>query len=120
MSVDAWRGYAQCFATSGQERQRLMTAHLSPSVVYRDPNTEVHGYEAFAAEMTRTQAVFPGHTFEILAVDAHHRHSVARWRLLDVEGKHVANGLSHAVHDADGRLADITGFYPIAPVTDWR
>ncbi|HKS99365.1 MAG TPA: nuclear transport factor 2 family protein [Rugosimonospora sp.] len=116
MSIDTWRHYAKCFATSGDERERLMNAHLSPTVVYRDPNTEVHGHQAFAAEMTRTQAMFPGHTFEVFAVDAHHDRSVARWRLLDADGNHVANGLSHAIHDTDGRLSDITGFYPIAPV----
>jgi hypothetical protein len=49
MSLETWRNYAKCFATSGDERQRLMAAHLSPTVVYRDPNTEVHGHEAFAA-----------------------------------------------------------------------
>jgi hypothetical protein len=70
--------------------------------------------------MTRMQAIFPGHTFEVFAVDAHHRHSVARWRLLDAHGNHIANGLSHAVHDADGRLADITGFYPVVPTAGWQ
>ena len=120
MTIDTWRNYAKCFATTGDERQRLMTAHLSPDIVYRDPNTELRGHEAFAAEMTRMQAMFPDHTFEILAIDAHHRHSVARWRLLDPEGKHVTNGLSHAIHDTDGRLADITGYYPITTTTGWR
>ena len=120
MSIDTWRNYARCFSTSDDERQRLMAAHLSPKVIYRDPNTEVHGHEAFAAEMTRMQTAFPGHTFEVFAVDAHHNHSMARWRLLDAEGNHVTNGLSHGIHDTDGRLADITGFYPIKPITGWQ
>ena len=120
MTVDTWRNYAKCFATSGEERRQLMSAHLSPTVVYRDPSTEVHGHDAFAEEMDRMQARFPGYTFEVFAVDAHHDRSVARWRLLDPDGNHLANGMSHAIHDGDGRLADITGFYPIAPGTGWR
>lgn len=120
MSIETWPNYARCFATSGEERRRLMAAHLSPDVVYRDPRTEVRGQQAFDAEMTRMQAMFPGHTFEVLAVDAHHAHSVARWRLLDADGNHIATGLSHAVHDTDGRLADITGFYPVAAVAGWN
>jgi hypothetical protein len=120
MSIEIWRNYARCFATSGAERQSLMTTHLSPDVVYRDPRTELRGHEAFAAEMARMRAMFPGHTFEILAVDAHHGRSVARWRLLDAEGNHVTNGLSHAIHDTDGRLADITGYYPITAAAGWQ
>ena len=59
----------------------------------------------------RFQRGFPGHSFRIRAVSAHHGRSLARWDQLDVAGNVVAPGISFATTTNDGRIQTVNGFF---------
>ena len=113
MNIEFWKTYAGCWSVSEDVRRKLLPQVASADVCYRDPNTEVAGHAAFSAYMGGFQKGFPGHRFDIDHVDAHHGRSLARWRLVDAGGKLVQHGVSAAVHDGEGRLRDVTGFFPV-------
>jgi hypothetical protein len=112
MTNELWATYAQCWSASGDDRARVLADVTASDVRYRDPQAEAHGRESLSAYMGQFQKGFPGHRFGITRVDAHHGRSLARWELLDPNGTAVQRGISYAVHDGEGRLAEITGFFP--------
>lgn len=74
----------------------------------------MQGQDAFSDYMGAFQRGFPGFRFAIARVDAHHGRSLAHWHLVDGAGTPVQDGVSCAAHDDQGRLRDVTGFFPIA------
>lgn len=108
---ELWRRYARIWSLDGEARDAELRACCAPAVAYADPRVELEGLEAFAACMDGFRAAFPGHGFAIRAVSAHHGHSLARWDLLDPEGRAVLPGLSHGELDAEGRFLRLRGFY---------
>ena len=111
MNVEIWQDYASCWSVSDAQRSALLPAAVAPGVQYRDPNAEVRGVAELAGYMADFQRAMPGHRFAIRGVEAHHRRSLARWQQLDAAGRAVADGISYAIHDEQGKLADITGFF---------
>jgi len=111
MTHDFWRSYASCWSAPDAQRTELLPQLTSADVSYRDPMTEVRGREAFSAYMKQFQNGYPGHRFDVERVDAHHDRSLARWQLIDPSGQPVQRGVSSAVHDEEGRLRDVTGFF---------
>jgi hypothetical protein len=112
MNIEMWKSYARCWSLASEARAELLPQLTAEAVRYRDPYAEIAGREAFAAYMAGFQKGFPGHSFAIDDVAAHHDGSLARWRQVDGEGRVVCNGISYAAHDPDGRLREITGFFP--------
>lgn len=114
MTTDIWHAYAAAWTAPSEQRRALLERHVSPQVAYRDPGAEVRGHDELAGYMEAFGQGFPGHRFAIVAVDAHHDRSLAHWQLRDPDDVAVQTGISHAVHDAEHRLSDITGFFAFA------
>lgn len=112
-TLELWSEYAGCWSAPPEVRSTTLARCATADVTYRDPGTEVRGLDGLAGYMAVFSAAFPGHRFEITAVEAHHDRSLARWRQLDAEGQPVALGISAAAHQPDGRLVDIAGFFPV-------
>jgi hypothetical protein len=110
---DIWHAYASAWSAPQPHRDDLLDRNVGPEVSYRDPTAEVLGRAGLSDYMHAFQQGFPGFSFAIVAVDAHHDRSLARWQLHDPDGTPVQDGISHAVHDATRRLTDIAGFFPI-------
>jgi len=110
---DIWHAYATAWSAPQPHRDDLLDRNVGPEVTYRDPTVEVLGRGGLSDYMHAFQQGFPGYSFAIVAVDAHHDRSLAHWKLHDPDGTPVQDGISHAVHDASRRLTDIAGFFPI-------
>lgn len=109
-----WNEYAACWSTPTEARRERLTQHVTDDIAYRDPLSEViTGVDPLSGYMGGFQEMFPGHRFSIQRVFAHHDRSLAWWEQLDQNGELVADGMSAARHDEDGRLTDIVGFFPI-------
>lgn len=114
MSVlEDWTRYAGCWSAEPSQRGEVLATVVVEDVAYRDPGQAVDGASALGAYMDGFRQTFPGNRFVIDRVDAHHGRSLAQWRQLDADGTVVMNGTSFAVHGGDGRLAQITGFFPL-------
>ncbi|GAA2866124.1 hypothetical protein Acy02nite_38840 [Actinoplanes cyaneus] len=113
MNTDIWHAYAAAWTAPAAERRTLLERHVSPEVAYRDPGIEVRGRDELAGYMHDFGQAMPGLRFAIVAVDAHHDRSLAHWEMRDPDDVAVQNGISHAAHDAEQRLTDITGFFPM-------
>ncbi|MGY0460081.1 nuclear transport factor 2 family protein [Kitasatospora sp. cg17-2] len=106
-----WNDYAACWSADPADRTAALGAVAVDEVAYRDPGTEVGDLTELAAYMAGFAGAFPGHRFRIDEVLEHHDRSLARWTQLDGQGGTASTGISTARHHADGRLADITGFF---------
>lgn len=108
-----WQNYAACWSADLDTRPGALALVAVDDVAYRDPGTETNGLAELAGYMEGFTGAFPGHHFRIDEVTAHHGRSLARWAQVDQDGTTVAAGASIALH-RDGRLADVTGFFPLA------
>jgi len=108
-----WPRYAQLWSTDAAARAERMSACLVDGVHYTDPNVALNGQEALHGYMAGFQQAMPGCAFHIDQVKAHHDRSLAWWRLRAADGQTLQHGMSSARHAEDGRLAEITGFFPL-------
>jgi len=108
-----WKNYASCWSADPATRHAALALVAVGDVAYRDPGTETSGLDELVGYMDGFAGAFPGHRFRIDEVTAHHGRSLARWAQVDPAGATVATGASMALH-RDGRLADVTGFFPLA------
>jgi isopropylmalate/homocitrate/citramalate synthase len=113
MIENIWAEYASCWSATPADAALLLDRHIAAAVVYRDPSAEVHGREQLADYMRQFRESVPGHRFAILSVHGHHDRSLARWELRDDNGAAVQSGASHALHDGDRRLLEITGYFGV-------
>jgi hypothetical protein len=111
MTHDLWQRYARIWSLDAADRAAEMAACLAPEVTYADPNVSLAGLDAFSQYMAGFQRSFPGHSFRIRAVRAHHGRSVARWDLVDGKGAVASPGISFAFCDDDGRFRSLHGFF---------
>lgn len=109
-----WARYARIWSAEAPVRDAELPACLAPDVRYTDPNTSLQGHDALSQYMAGFQgSVPPGSAFEITGVRDHHARSLAFWRLVSPAGLTLQSGTSFAHHADDGRLQDITGFFPV-------
>jgi predicted ester cyclase len=111
MTLEQWRRYAGIWSLDADRRERELAACVAGDVSYTDPNVSIAGLRAFSDYMAGFQRGFPGHSFHIRAVSAHHACSVARWDQLDAAGAVVAPGISFAESGSDGRIQRVRGFF---------
>jgi hypothetical protein len=104
MTLEQWQRYGSIWSLPASERDRQLAECVAPDVTYADPNMTVQGLGAFSSYMAGFQKAFPGHSFKIRGVRAHHGRSLARWDQLDAQGSVVAPGISMAEASADGRF----------------
>lgn len=111
MTLEQWQRYASIWSLEATRRDAELAACVASEVSYEDPNVSLTGLRAFAEYMGGFQRGFPGHSFRIRAVSAHHGTSLARWDQVDTSGEVVVPGISFAECTADGRIARVRGFF---------
>jgi hypothetical protein len=109
-----WPRYARIWSSEPSLRESALQDCLADGATYCDPNGLLKGREALSDYMAGFQQSVPRGRFEIIQVIAHNGRSLARWALLSANGAILQQGASFATHDGDGRLKDITGFFPLS------
>lgn len=110
-----WESYAKSWkAETTAEKRALFELSLEPDSVYQDPIQRAEGWDELLSYMQQFHQQIPGGSFRTVEFFAHHGQSMARWEMLDGEGKVVGTGSSHGTYAASGRLARMTGFFPTA------
>lgn len=110
--MEQWERYAACWSMASTERGNALHDVVDQVVTYRDPGTTVAGLVAFGEYMDSFGSAFPGARFVIDDVLSHHERSLASWHQESADGTITMHGWSCAIHSDDGRLSDITGFFP--------
>lgn len=108
-----WPRYAKIWSSDPAMRERELQACLADDATYCDPNGPLSGRAALSGYMGGFQQSVPGGRFEILQVISHNGRSLARWALLGADGAVMQLGASFALHDEQGRLRSISGFFPL-------
>jgi hypothetical protein len=77
-----------------------------------DPLADVTGHTAISEMMGAVQQQFPDHRFQQVGESSEH-HDVLHWswKLCDPTGNQVISGIDVAHLDADGKIANLAGFF---------
>ncbi len=102
----AWRDISE------DERNTLLVDSVAADGRYQDPQGETSGIEELAAYIATFRQSAPGSLFSNYRFLTHHDQAVANWTLNGPDGEVMIRGASHAVYGADGKLTQITGFFP--------
>lgn len=102
----AWRDI------SAEERRALLEQSVSSAGHYLDPTGEAHGLDELGVYIAAFVKSARGSRFANYQFYYHHSQSVANWDMFGPDGTVVIKGASHATYDSDGKLVDITGFFP--------
>ncbi len=113
MTEDLWHRYAKIWLQQGAERDTEMACCLSDAIVYRDPQIEAKGKDAFSRYISDFQDDYPGCGFVIKKVSSHNGRSLADWDCVDASGKMLFSGISFAVVNPNGQFTELNGFYPV-------
>lgn len=105
-----WSHYAACWSLTPEIREEELAVCVTADVQYVDPNTITNGLSELAEYMEGFRSTSPASSFRIDTVASHHDASMARWSLLDAEGRCVGAGTSFA-NEQDGLLKNVTGFF---------
>ena len=98
------------------KRQELLDKSWSEDGVYRDPTGEAAGKTAWMAHIAGFHASMPGHEMRLTSgASEHHGHIYFSWRLTNPQGEVVTDGVDFGTLDADGRIAQIVGFFGPPP-----
>ncbi|MBO2446405.1 nuclear transport factor 2 family protein [Actinomadura barringtoniae] len=101
-----------------KSRGALMEELCTEDVRYVDPLMDVTGPAALSATISLTQAQFPGMTFRLGAVDAHHDIARFTWHLVPEDGN--GDGSGSGSGDGSGSGEVLTGFNVVAVAADGR
>jgi hypothetical protein len=105
-----WNQYAACWSVVPDSREPEVAKCVTGDVRYRDQNTVTNGLSELSGYMEAFRSASPASSFRIDTVLGHHDATMARWSLVDAEGRSMATGASFA-GERDGLLANITGFF---------
>lgn len=112
-----WNTYQAAWASpSAEERRQQLSRSVADDAVYADPTDECHGQAELLAHMERSQQRYPGASFRNDKFLAHHDQALSWWTMRAANGSTLATGTSYARFGADGRLAQMTGFFNLAPL----
>jgi len=107
-----WENYVSTWKSSLiSEKRALFATCLAPDSVYTDPLILARGWQELLDYMVQFHEQVPGAYFVTQQFLAHHRCSVARWKMLNAEGLTLDEGISYAEYDDAGRLRNVTGFF---------
>ena len=108
-----WELYAKgCVTTDEDTRRTLLDQSVDPNCVYTDPTQQCLGIDGLIGMILRFQQACPGHTFRSVRFVEHTGRSLADWEQIDGEGNVVLTGTSYSRRGDDGRLVEMTGFFP--------
>jgi hypothetical protein len=108
-----WSRYAKIWSSDPDRRESELQDCLADDATYCDPNGPLSARSALSDYMGGFQKSVPGGRFEIIQVVAHNGRSLARWALLGADDAILQLGASFALHDDQGRLQSISGFFPL-------
>src|SRR5690606_3093215 len=98
-------------------RRALIDETWSADGRYTDPVFVSEGHDEIDGMVGAFHQQFPGLTFVHTGeIESHHDRLRFTWDLLDATGERQAAGTDVAVVAPAGRLADVTGFFDLAPV----
>jgi hypothetical protein len=84
-----------------------------------DPPLAARGHTEICRQADQLLAQFPGHRFvRNSGIDSHHGVARYAWQLVSPSGAVVLDGIDIAQLDADGRLAQVTGFFGALPALE--
>ena len=110
--LKTWKIYQSAWAPiSDAERRELLRQSVSDDVVYTDPVSQVHGVDALAERIGKSQQQFPNARFRNDSFLEHHGQGLFQWTMLNGEGAEVVKGSSFARFGEDDRLVQATGFF---------
>jgi SnoaL-like domain len=109
---EIWQSYTEAWkAESVEEKRALFETCLAPACAYTDPTVALKGWDALTEYMVALHQQIPGGHFVVDEFIAHHRCSVARWRMLAGDGTKMGDGISYGEYDESGMLVAMTGFW---------
>ncbi len=107
-----WERYVASWKVeSPEEKRALYVTCLSPECVYADPLAQAKGWDELIAYMMDFHKQLPGAHFVTDYFLAHHRQSIARWKMMSGDAVLLGEGISHGKYDEDNRLVSMTGFF---------
>jgi uncharacterized protein YndB with AHSA1/START domain len=108
--VDRW--FACWSDPDAGSRERELAAIAAAGIRFRDRFSSIAGYEELAAHLAAVHRFMPGTRLERDGGIRHCQwHVLAGWIARDAAGQERGRGTNLFVLDADGRLADVTGFW---------
>lgn len=105
-----WNEYAACWSLAPDDRESKLAKCGTRDVQYKDANTITNGLSELSGYMEAFRSTSPASRFRIDTVLSHHDATMARWSVLDAEGRSVGTGASFA-SKRDGLFGNITGFF---------
>jgi SnoaL-like protein len=113
-----WERYVGSWGVrDAAKKQAIFATCLASACIYADPLTTAHGWDELAQYMLDLERQIPGAHFVTDQFFAHHRRSVARWRMLNGAGTTLGEGISYAEYDDQDRLTCMTGFFDVPETT---
>ncbi len=108
---EVWETYRSCWSNpdSVQRTEKLQNI-LSDDFEYKDPSSEITGYQQLSDYMKQFQEQFEGASFETADMNIHHNRILIHWNMVNDQKEVVSNGSSFALYEND-KLKQITGFF---------
>ena len=113
-TVDAY--FAMWNTEDVGERARVIAQAWADDGRYLDPARDYAGHDALNGMITEARVHFPGARIErSSAIDQHHDQLRFTWKVVAPDGSVPVAGIDFGILAADGRLAQISGFFGDAP-----
>ena len=98
------------------QRVRILQAIWDPDATYTDPRTHTTGIEQLSAHIGKILSGRPGaKVVRTSAVDTHHGLVRFAWRVVQVDGTMLPEGIDFAEISSERKLLRIVGFFgPLA------
>lgn len=101
---------------NAEERATVIRKVWTDDAISVDPVAQVEGHAAIGDMVSKFQRDYPGHTFALSGdIVEHHNRLRFNWRMLDPKGDVKLSGLDCVRLSADGRIADLAGFFDPTP-----
>jgi hypothetical protein len=102
--------------TNADERRRLLQRCVSDDAELIDPTGRWQGFDGLSERIANYHATAPGTAvMPASGVDAHNSVERYAWRIVDLNGNELMEGLDIAERAADGRLHRIVMFHGPIP-----
>jgi hypothetical protein len=110
---DTWDTYTQSWSEADtSKRSQLFAQSLHDDCVYTDPLVQATGYDRLSEYISTLQENIPGVRLETTDFNSHHDRSLAHWNMVGANGAVLGQGASVGMYGLDGRLTQMTGFFP--------
>lgn len=109
---DTYEIYARVWDSRTSDWQQLLAQVVSDSCTYSNMVISGVGLESLALAIKTFHSTNPESVFATTAYMEQHGKSLGHWNLIDSAGKVMMSGSNHTAYDADGRMVQISGFWP--------